>query len=190
MNYDTYRETLAPTILTNKGAYFRFDMPHQHTFDVEEIAHALSNLCRFTGHVREFYSVAQHSVLTSMLVDYKYKLDALFHDASEAYLGDVASPLKRMLPEYKVIEQRVEKAIAEQFCLNYPLPAEVKHADGRMLMTEKRDLIGTVGDEHLFATGCEPAGFIIEPLPPKAAFNLFMQRYAELTDTPWLPKKE
>lgn len=170
------------TILTNKGNYFPFHAPHEHKFDVEEIAHALSNICRFTGHVSEFYSVAQHSVLVSCLVPSKYKLAALFHDASEAYLGDVASPLKALLPEYKAIEKHVEKAIADQFpwadglC---PLHPCIKHADGRMLVTERARFLPTKQDDVW--PDYEPAPFQIDPMTPEWAKRFFILRYKELT---------
>lgn len=188
------------SILTNKGSYFFFDRPEEHDYLIEEIAHALSHICRFTGHTKEFYSVAQHSVLVSLLVPYEYKLEALLHDASEAYLGDVASPLKALLPQYKAIERRVEQAIARRYSLRFPLPKPVKIADGRMLVTEKRDLLTEERaimsrDEFPVPVGYEPthctspiewpafetAAFKVEPLAPAAAKALFLQRFFELT---------
>ena len=84
------------------GEYFDLLEPDRSVYTINTIAHALSNLCRYTGHVNRFYSVAEHSVFVSLAVPKKFALEALFHDASEAFLGDVSSPLKKLLPEYKV----------------------------------------------------------------------------------------
>lgn len=131
---------MEPTILTSTGQYFRFRHPEEHKYDIEEIAHALSHVCRYTGHCKEFYSVAQHSVLVAMSLPPALQFQGLMHDASEAYLGDVSSPLKSLLPEYKALEERVERAISKSFGMPFPLDPQVKVADMRMLMTEKRDL--------------------------------------------------
>jgi|688.fasta_scaffold410662_3 5'-deoxynucleotidase YfbR-like HD superfamily hydrolase len=110
---------------------------------IEDIAHALSQIIRFTGHSRAPYSVAQHSLLVAEIATPEHRLWALLHDASEAYLGDVASPLKTLLPEYRDLEEKFQKVIAGRFGLPWPMPAEVKHADRVALMTEKRDLLLT-----------------------------------------------
>lgn len=168
------------TILTNEGEYFRFGQPEDHCYTISEIAHALSHICRYTGHAREFYSVAQHSVLVSYLVPKPLALCALLHDASEAYLGDVSSPLKAMLPDYKAIEARVEKAIAEQYLLPYPLPPEVKHADLRMLMTEKRDLMPTNSRDAEEWPDIQPINYKVRPMEPKLARTYFLRRFVEI----------
>lgn len=132
---------MSRTILTVAGRYFDFERPEDHPYDIKEIAHALSQVNRYTGHTRYPYSVAQHSVLASYQVPKEMALTALLHDASEAYLGDVSTHLKALLPEYKVIEQRTEAQLAKVFGTIFPLPVEVKVADARMLMTEVRDLM-------------------------------------------------
>lgn len=122
--------------------------PDPNEIVIEDIAHALSNLCRFGGHTRRFYSVAEHSVLVSRLVSRRgqpgnsYIKRALLHDASEAYLGDVIRPLKTSLHEYKAIELKWEAAIAVRF----ELPADedgdrvVKAADMQALLIERAAL--------------------------------------------------
>jgi len=98
--------------------------------DIVDIAHSLSNLCRFNGHSRKFYSVAQHSCWVAAHCPPEYKLEGLLHDAAEAYIGDVTRPLKQLLGEpYKQLEQSIELAIALRFGLTYPWPDSVKDAD-------------------------------------------------------------
>lgn len=104
-------------IQTLSGKHFNYlDIQHDDIV-IEDIATALSHLCRFAGHLPEFYSVGQHSVLTSHLVPQEFALEALLHDAAEAYLQDIPSPLKRLLPDYQVIEARVDAAIRQKFGL-------------------------------------------------------------------------
>lgn len=98
---------------------------------IEDIAHALSPICRFTGHVEKFMSVAHHSVIVSNLVDPEFAFDGLMHDATEAYVNDLSRPLKNLLPEYKVVEERFALAIAEKFGVTHPLPNPAKITDSR-----------------------------------------------------------
>lgn len=110
---------------------------------LDDIIYPLCQQCRFAGHCHKFWSVGDHSLLVSLLCSAKYRLEALFHDASEAYLVDIPAPLKR-LPEfsgYLAIEKRVESAIAERFGLVYPWPDEVKWADARALVIEARHIM-------------------------------------------------
>lgn len=103
---------------------------------IEDIAHALSMQCRFGGHLPEFYSVAQHSVEVSKLVPIEDQFQALMHDASEAYLLDIPSPIKSGLRDYKDIEDGLMRTIASVFNFQYPLTKPVKDADAIMLQIE------------------------------------------------------
>jgi uncharacterized protein len=167
-------------ILLYNGDFFDFKDPRNHEFDIKTIAHALSNLCRYTGHSRRFYSVAEHCVIVSRLVPEKYALEGLLHDASEAYCGDVASPLKALLPGYKEIEEGVQEAIATFYGLTYPFPPEVKEADVLAYVTE-RQTISNTGVDAMWFTDVKPAELDIKGLRPNQARDLFLDRYEELT---------
>lgn len=169
-----------PSILTATGQYFYFNKPEEHQYDIEEIAHALSHTCRYTGHCKRFYSVAQHSVLVAMVLPPEFRFQGLMHDASEAYLGDVASPLKGLLPEYKALEHRVEQAISDHFGLPFPLHPAVKNADLRMLMTEKRDIMLQTGQCQKEWPDIEPYKFKIRPCEPEVSKAMFLDMYTNL----------
>jgi uncharacterized protein len=180
---------IPPQILTASGSYFDFLSPDSDTIVIEDIAIALSRINRFTGHTRVPYSVAQHSYIVSLVVPLEYALQGLLHDASEAYLGDVSTPLKQLVPEYKVIERRVEEAIMRKFGLPFPLHPSIKQADLRMLVTEKRDLMPRPvhrwdGDDRVAWSdfrSIRPFDFIIEPVSSEVAASFFLHRFRELT---------
>ena len=169
--------TVKPRILTVNGSYFELITPVFSVIDINTIAHALSNLCRFTGHTSEFYSVAQHSYHASFLVPDEYALEALLHDAAEAYIGDVATPLKRLLADYEVIERKVEQAVAAHFNLMLPMSEHVHRADQIMLATEKRDLMPQTNEDWFAGTDIKPLADRITPVPPNVAKRMFLDRY-------------
>lgn len=171
---------MSPTILTAGGEYFNFLDPEGSAFTIGDIAHALANLCRYTGHTRAFYSVAQHSVLVSYQVPSEHALAGLLHDAAEAFIGDVAKPLKRLLPEYQAIEARVEAAVFARFGLPAELPACVHDADLVLLLTEKRDLMPACRSREWAIEGVRPMERRIWPWAPEQARAAFLQRFEEL----------
>lgn len=114
--------------------------PTPDMFCIEDIAHALSNICRFGGHTNKFYSVAEHCVRVSHLVKPEFKLQALLHDASEAYIWDMPTPIKSKLVGYEGIENGIMLCIAKKFGFSWPMADQVHEADKEMLKCEWCDL--------------------------------------------------
>lgn len=169
------------SIQTRSGKDFDLIEPSKNEFTVEDVAHALSNICRYCGHVSEFYSVAQHSVMVSKLVEPQYALIGLLHDASEAFVGDVAKPLKELLPDYKQVEARIEEFVLSRFGIDpHNIPASIKTADIIALVTEQRDLMHGPDAELMRKYKVAPLEEKIIPLPPKQAKDLFLERYREI----------
>jgi len=162
----------------------RFDPidPVEGAIVIGDIAHSLSNQCRFTGHVKKFYSVAQHCVLVSYICDEKDALHGLLHDASEAYLVDVPRPLKRSgkFDAYLEMENHLQTMIYRRFDLEVEEPAGVKRADTILLATEARDLMAPLHKD--WAQPIAPLPFKIVPLSPEEAKDLFIKRFHELND--------
>lgn len=128
-------------ILTYLGKSFDLAAPDADLIDPRDIAHALAHICRFGGHTRKFYTVAQHSCIVADLVPEEHKLAALLHDATEAYCGDMVRPLKLAMPTYQDIERGIWKAICNRFWMDPQLPPCVYDADMIALATERRDLM-------------------------------------------------
>lgn len=170
-------------IQTLSGKHFDYLNAQTDNVDIEDIATALSNICRFAGHLPEFYSVAQHSVLCSQIVPQEYAFEALMHDAAEAYCQDIPAPLKRLLPDYRRIETLVDDLIRSKFGLPLHQSDLVKYADLIMLATERRDLEIDDGTPWLILEGI-PASDLIQvvPLRPGQAYGLFMNRFNELSE--------
>ena len=142
--------------------------PHVNNIYIEDIGHSLSNLCRYTGHCPQFYSVAQHSLLVSDFCPKELKLWGLLHDAAEAYLWDILSEIKHksiLGVIYQMHENKLLKVIAKRFNLDYPIPKEVKDADKRIYNYEIQLFI--------------PNGKIT-PLCPPEAKEAFLNRFSEL----------
>ena len=161
--------------------------PDPDSIDINDIAHSLANQCRFTGHTRIFYSVAQHSILVSEIVDYNNALWGLLHDASEAYLSDIARPIKRGLSgfaeAYAEVEEGLMISIATKYGLSWPMPDDVKWADNVLLRTEIRDLMppsieftpGLGGEQEEMLDDLGPI------FSPPLAEVYFLERFKDLT---------
>ena len=154
---------------------------------IVDIAHALSMQCRFNGHTREFYSVAEHCVRASEIVTKADALWALLHDAHEAYTGDVPTPIKAALMvkvndierwPLSQLESNLQTRIEDRFALGSHLPDSVKHADQVMLVTESRDLLH--GEVSL--PGITPLPERIQPWSQPLAKARFEARFHMLVD--------
>ncbi len=169
-------------IATSTGKHIDFANITPDQICIEDIARDLSNECRFAGQLESFYSVAQHSVYVSQIVPPEYALEALLHDAAEAYIKDIPSPLKAMLPDYKAVEKRIEAVIREKFGLPPVMTVDVHYADLVMLATEKRDFeIDPVNHWPILDSAPPHDDIIIQPLTPPQAYHQFMARFEALT---------
>jgi uncharacterized protein len=144
-----------------------------------DIAHALSNICRFGGHTPHFYSVAQHSIVVADMLPKHLRLAGLLHDAAEAYVGDMVAPLKHGMisREYSEIEDAILRVIGKRFDVDLvPKHPAVRLADRRACLTEFRDVMGL--DWRLYVAPSEaasiaPSGAVLRPLDNVTARRLF-----------------
>ena len=176
-------QILNSVIQLRSGAYFSLQQPEHGPFDIEEIAHALANLCRFNGHSRQFYSVAQHSVLVSQHVPAALAMEALLHDAAEAFIGDVPTPIKMLLPDLQSLEARIDQAVRRHYRLPNQLSAAVHHADRVLLATERRDLLAEQDRVWPVIADVDPLPEVISPVLPNEARSLFLDRFEALQDS-------
>ncbi len=134
-------------IETCSGRNFYFD---SSPFYIDDIACSLSKLCRFNGHCKRFYSVASHCILVwDIMENLKLgdPLEGLLHDATEAYLADIPSPWKVLLPEYKALEQCLDSRLRKQFGLPEKISNGAKKADYLALFIEAKELIPSKGKD-------------------------------------------
>lgn len=167
------------------GAQFNYNRPEESDVTLDDLASALGNICRFSGHLPCFYSVAQHLVNTSKIVDPEFAFDALMHDTAEAFTNDLPTPLKWALPIFKELEVKIESAMAEKFGFNYPYPPQVKQADTEMLILEK---LYVKKDDRVWP---QYEGIVVDhlidkvdlkPWQPQRAKREFLERYEELSN--------
>lgn len=153
--------------------------PRPHDIHIEDIAHALSMMCRYGGHCNQFYSVAEHSVHVSNNVPSEDALWGLLHDAAEAYIADIVQPAKHYISGYDEAENRLMQAICRRFNIPTDPPPSIKIADRAILVDEVNALMKqpTVIDLPQEGLGVE-----ILALSPADAKELFMSRFEELID--------
>lgn len=156
-----------------------------------DIARGLSHQCRYAGHVKRFYSVAEHCILMSLVMPTReLALAALLHDAAEAYVVDVPRPLKRNLPGYAQIEDRVLTVILDRFGVTFEraplgvggllvLPREVKEADKRILLDERAQLM-SIPPAPWAVDELQPLGIGIDALAPHRAYDAYLARLESL----------
>lgn len=175
------------SIQTYTGKMFNPFEPDPALIDIRDIAHALSHQCRFSGHVSRFYSVAQHCYLASLYAPKEFRLHALLHDASEAYVVDIPSPIKKHpdLWHYRRLEAGVMLAIADRFGIDRGFEHNpfIHVVDTRLCATEARDLMTPWHPELVAkweALG-KPYGQTIVPRTSFQAKRMFIRRFHELT---------
>jgi len=177
---------------TASGNLIDLNNPHPSEINIEDIAHALSNICRFGGHAGTFYSVAQHCCLVTGMVPHEAKKMALLHDASEAYLGDVIKPLKNIIgASYTSIEDRFTQLINQRFQIkpSSVQALEVKKADSIMLEIEHEALIlGKPARLVSLLHGCDQElGWAWKPMVAK---DMFLTTFHKLFSTESAPKTQ
>ena len=168
-------------IETYLGKKFHFLDPDPDDIDMEDIAHSLSMQCRYTGHSKYFYSIAEHSMIVADLCDEENALWGLLHDASEAYLTDLASPIKQFLPEYKKMEKVLMDAIATKFGLELTMPEDVHICDRMALLVEAKELMFSAGEGWLVNDGTIHVPEIkLDLYDPTTAKKKFLETFEEL----------
>lgn len=169
-------------IYLSDGKKFYFERPDPEVITIEVIAHALSQLCRWTGHTSKFYSIAEHSYRVSIECK-EYPLRALLHDAAEAFTNDINKPLKIVLgQQMKHMEDRIEEVIWDRFGFPAWTPEErkeVKRCDLALAATEARDLFPKQCNDFKYIG--KPLDKTIQPMGPLFAEMMFLERYRHLT---------
>lgn len=161
------------------GGFFDYNEPERSQYTIEDIARGLSHTARFSGQTERPYYVSQHSVLVSKMVPAEHALAGLLHDATESFMADIPSPLKRMLPGYKELELRAEADLCKRFGVQFPLHPSIKEADIRVFLAERRDMQPDV--KEVCYEGYEPCENHIYPWDSKMAYTFFMRRFKELS---------
>jgi len=170
-------------ISTYTGKKFFLLHPSPKEIDIRDIAHALSLQCRWTGHCKFHYSVAQHSYYCSFIGPEEEAADRLMHDAPEAYMGDMNRPLKYFTdagPAYRAQEAVVQNAIAIRFGLRMVQPASVHIADNAMLYAEKEQFMNSRHRWTVKWGEAKPANIKIQRWSPEKAERMFLKRFKEL----------
>ena len=178
-------EGTGPWIELINGGRFYFNKP---VYDIGSVAHSLSHICRFTGHCRKFYSVAEHSILVSRIMEdmgLGDPMEGLLHDSVESVLADVARPIKSLLKDYKALEAALDVAMRKQFALPEQMTDGCKRADTIALMIEAREIMPNKGenfenipDEDLLAA--RKATYMIAAWSPENARERFMTRMHDI----------
>ncbi|VVB53016.1 Uncharacterised protein [uncultured archaeon] len=166
-------------IQTFTGKFFYPLEPEESDYCIEDIAHALSNICRFTGQCDRFYSVAQHSLIVSELVPPELMVQGLLHDASEAYITDIARPLKHLpaFDGYREIERRTQAAVFKALGVEDKGHLAIKTADGLLLRNEAKCL--KLLTPEWWHHRLPDLGIDIKPMSPTEAEAAFLKKWRE-----------
>lgn len=178
----------SPTIETYTGKIFDLLNPTVEMIDIIDIAHAGSQLCRFTGHTKYHYSIAQHEWLGSYLVPQENALEFLLHDAAESFCSDISRPLKHMTAMgdlYRPIEDKIQNLIRIKYGLPKVQSSVIHTVDNMMLFAEKRQLMFGRPEPNDLGQVCidttREADVKIVQMSPIQVKNAFLSRFIELT---------
>lgn len=169
-------------VQTYSGRKFTPLNPKIEDIDINDIATALSRKCRYNGHCREFYSVAEHSVLMARYAPKWLRLAALLHDAGECYLTDMPGPIKSAFSDFVACEDAIMELVAQKFGFMWPLPDEVKRMDRAMLSDEKEQIMAPT--EHDWGLMAPALGIKLQLWTPKRARAEFLMTFYEAGGKP------
>lgn len=179
---------MKPTLL-RKGNWFTLISgkqfwpldPRPEEIEITDIAHALSHICRWGGHCKRFYSVAQHSVMVARMGEtIEEKRWGLLHDAAEAYIGDMIRPLKRQMREFQTAERVLLSTIANRFDLSWPCPENVEQADEVMQATEAAIIMHTTEESQPIVRAMADRSIALDHWDPGEACAQFLNAYKRL----------
>lgn len=165
-------------IQTYSGIKFDLDKPTKYMINLSDIAHQLSLINRFNGATHEPYSVAQHCIEVSLVLPC---LESLLHDAHEAYIGDICTPIKKTIQSLGLSRlcDRIDKVVIECFELTpFDQVPDLHKVDQQMCLTERDQLMSKPVED--WNIPYEPLGILIQPLPWRRAKELFIRRFEVL----------
>lgn len=163
------------------GTMFHMLDPKPEEMLLIDIAHGLSNICRYNGQCKSFYSVAEHSVWVSHVVPYSLRKAALLHDMSEAWIGDMTRSLKHSMRKYLRVEEKIMMCGAQKFGFDWPLHPLVKEADNTVLANEVPYCVGTQTRKWYLPN--PPSPYVnIEFWTPEKARARFLERFWEINE--------
>lgn len=168
---------LSGYIQTFSGGKINPISPVPEDVNLDDIAAALSKMCRYAGHCSRFYSVAEHCVHIANLAPDELRLTALMHDASEAYLVDIPRPVKPFLPGYYELEDRLMRVIAYRLGFHWPLPAEVKYLDNSILSDEREQNMAPMENDEIWGDMLPALGVKLQFWTPAQAELEFHQAF-------------
>lgn len=160
---------------TVSGRKFPFLNPAMEDIDIKDIAYSLANTCRFNGHVA-FFSVAEHSVAVAARLPSHLQLAGLLHDAAEAYV-----PLKKYLPDYKAIEDKIQGVINTKYGVD-TYDMEITDADKKATSNEAYYLLKSRGRDWISVLHQPEPKFQPRCLPPLESYKLFMTWFKGLSE--------
>jgi len=171
----------ADWIETHTGRQFWPACPREGSFTIFDIAHALAQKCRYGGHTKSFYSVAEHCTTLALYARHmglpvEVQFQFLMHDGNEAYLPDIARPIKHFFPELIVMEKTLDAMIHDWLGLPLEHPEIVKQYDSRIVRDERRQVLFPSG--HQWQTDyLDPLGVTLHGYQPREAETRFLQAF-------------